>query len=137
MAAILKPCLECGELNEQSRCPDHRVKCTARRPRGHVRDTTRWRRLSASLRKTSPFCELCGTTEDLSVDHIISLAENPSLAYEPLNLRVLCNPCNGQRQDHCTDAERSAVHAAIAARKQRQANTETTRPQHIPSTSTR
>ena len=72
------------------------------------------------MRRDSPFCEIAGCqSTDLHCDHIISLAEDPSLAFEPLNLRVLCAFHNGQRQDHCTDAERQAVHAAIAARTAR------------------
>ena len=40
----------------------------------------------------------------------------PELALEPLNCRVLCRYHNALRQNRCTDAERHAVHAAIAAR---------------------
>lgn len=55
------------------------------------------------------------------MDHIISLDEDPTLAYEPLNMRVLCNHHNGIRQHHCTDQERAAVLAAIKAHKDRMA----------------
>ncbi|BBY82017.1 HNH endonuclease [Mycolicibacterium pulveris] len=63
----------------------------------------------------------CGATTDLTVDHIIPLTESPELAHEPLNCRVLCRRHNAMRQDHCTDEEREAVLAAIAARKARRA----------------
>jgi 5-methylcytosine-specific restriction endonuclease McrA len=87
-----------------------------------MRDTSRWRKLSVRTRKASPFCEVLGCSNtSLTVDHIISLDEAPELAFESLNLRVLCNYHNGIRQNQCTDAERQAVHAAIAARKARQA----------------
>ena len=68
------------------------------------------------LRRLSPFCEIPGCSNtDLTVDHIISLDEDSTLAYEPLNCRVLCNHHNGLRQHHCTDQERAAVLAATKA----------------------
>ena len=117
-----RPCLGCGEdVQTGSRCKDCRLP-TKQRPRGHIRDTARWRRLSTRLRQLSPFCEIPGCSNtDLTVDHIISLDEDLSLANEPLNCRVLCNRHNGQRRHHCTDEERRAVLAAIKARKDRMA----------------
>jgi 5-methylcytosine-specific restriction endonuclease McrA len=47
----------------------------------------RWRKLSTRLRKQSPFCERCGSTGRLSVDHIIPVSEDASLRLEPLNCR--------------------------------------------------
>ncbi|ASX00652.1 HNH endonuclease [Mycobacterium intracellulare subsp. chimaera] len=124
---LSKPCLVCGEDAEPgtSRCADCQPKRTTTLSRVERHRTSAWDRLSARLRKTSPFCEKCGTTTDLTVDHIIPLAEDPTLALEPLNCRVLCRFHNGQRQHHCADAERQAVHAAINARKQRTAHVAT------------
>ncbi len=79
----------------------------------------RWTQLSKRTRRNSPFCELCGSTNDLVVDHIIPISEDPSLRLEPLNCRVLCRTHNSQRHNHCTDEEREAVHEAIRRRKQR------------------
>ncbi|WP_375372667.1 MULTISPECIES: HNH endonuclease [unclassified Mycolicibacterium] len=126
-----RPCLGCGELTQNSRCNNCKPK-KVNKP--SIRDTARWKRLSTRIRKDSPFCEQCSTTTDLTVDHIISLAEDPALAYEPLNLRVLCRYHNGLRQDQCTDAERAAVHAAIALHKARLARVPTphTHTQHTP-----
>lgn len=73
------------------------------------------------MRKLSPFCERCGSKSRLTVDHVIPVSENESLAYEPLNLRVYCQSCNASRSTNVTDSERAAVQAAIQARKQRQA----------------
>lgn len=118
---LSKPCLACGEDAEpgKSRCADCQPKRTTTLSRAERHRTSAWDRLSARLRKASPFCERCGATTDLTVDHIIPLAQDPALALEPLNCRVLCRFHNGQRQHRCTDAERQAVHAAIAARKHR------------------
>jgi 5-methylcytosine-specific restriction endonuclease McrA len=57
------------------------------------------------------------------VDHIVPLSERPDLAHDELNCRVLCRPCNAQRQSGCTPEERAQVLDAIAkrtARRQRQ-----------------
>ena len=116
----LKPCVVCGEPSPQSRCPEHRPKDLRRnRGRGHANDDPRWRRLSTKLRKLSPFCELCGGRDDLTVDHIIPTSEAPELAHEPLNCRVLCRPCNSKRGNSVTDDERDSVHERIRARKAR------------------
>jgi 5-methylcytosine-specific restriction endonuclease McrA len=94
----------------------------ARGTRAERHRTAAWDRLSARLRKAHPFCSVPGCpSTDLTLDHIISLAEDPSLALEPLNCQVLCRSHNSARQDRCTDAERQAVHAAIAARTARRA----------------
>ena len=116
------PCLGCGTPTEGSRCADCRLPST--RPqlsRKERHRTAAWDRLSRRLRPQSPFCESpgCTATTDLTVDHIIPIDEAPELAFEPLNCRVLCRSCNSRRRNTCTDAERQAVHAAIAARKRR------------------
>ncbi len=114
-----KPCLICGDLSPQSRCPEHTLKNTPR-PRGHIYDTPRWRRLSAAARRASPACEIPGCqSTDLTTDHIIPVSIDPSLALEPLNTRVICRRHNGMRANTCTDTERQAVLDAIAARRRR------------------
>lgn len=120
--ALPRPCLGCGEsIQSGSRCAD----CAPRRPakpsatsRGY---DYRWQQLSKRVRRASPFCEQCGNTADLTADHVIPKTEAPELRLEPLNVRVLCRKCNGDRGDKCTDAERQAVRDAIAKRKQRNA----------------
>jgi 5-methylcytosine-specific restriction endonuclease McrA len=120
---ITKLCL-CGNdaIVGQTRCAD----CT--RPRDRSNDkppkhkhlhTARWTNLSKRLRKASPFCEICQATTDLVVDHVIPLSERPDLAFEVANCRVLCRPHNASRRATCTDEERAAVLARIAARKRR------------------
>ncbi|WP_143769462.1 HNH endonuclease [Skermania sp. ID1734] len=44
-----------------------------------------------------PWCTTCGSTDRLSVDHIIPAALRPDLAYETTNLQVLCLTCNGRK----------------------------------------
>lgn len=116
-----RPCIHpsCGELvTGGSRCPEHRIKRKGTQHHPHL-NSNRWKRLSKRLRKASPFCELCGATERLAVDHIIPLSEDPTLAFAVENTRVLCVSCNATRKDHCTDEERQDVLARIAQRKRR------------------
>lgn len=112
----LKPCATCGEPAPATYCDEHRPVDTRAKVRtaGHVHtNTAAWKRLSKRLRRMSPFCEFCGATEALSVDHIIPVSERPELAYEVANCRVLCLVCNGRRASKVTAAERAEVEARL------------------------
>ena len=119
---LTKLCL-CGEdaLPGKYHCADCKPERTNRSsaPSHPYLATHRWKSLSLRLRKASPFCELCGSTTNLCVDHIIPASEDPSLIFVKENLRVLCRLCNTRKKDSCTDAERQRVLEAIAARKRR------------------
>lgn len=86
----LKPCLSCGTLSPATRCEE----CGPRKHSAH--NTWRWTRLSRRLRKLQPFCESCGTTEDLTVDHIVPL-EHGGAPYDLDNLRVICRSENSTK----------------------------------------
>lgn len=117
---LLKPCIKagCGALSDKAQCPQHRPKDTRRirhRP-AHAATDWKWRKISEQTRAKQPWCSQCGTTNDLTVDHIIPVSVDPSLAYEPLNLDVLCRSCNGRKGDTITDTQIKAVHSAIHER---------------------
>ena len=109
------PCTACGEPHDgPGRCPDCRREADTARDR--TRDpsrshqgTARWTKLSARLRRIAPFCETCGSTKLLEVDHILPVVEFPELVYIIENLRVLCRRCNRSRGHRWTPAEASAV----------------------------
>ena len=114
----MKPCLGCGEPTDGYRCSD--CQLPKQRQSGHSPHyDRRWQTLWRRLRRASPFCEQCHATTDLTTDHIIPVSEDPTLRLEPLNYRILCNPCNGRRRNRVTDDERRAVREAIARRKAR------------------
>lgn len=120
----MRPCLDCGEPSTASRCDEHR-RADLRQRQGE-RDKTsphwnrnRWKKLSIRLRRMSPFCELCGSTTQLQIDHIIPVSERPDLTFVVENLRVLCARCNGARKNRVTETERAGVEARIAAKKRR------------------
>lgn len=107
---MMRPCLDCGEPTDGPRCPEHTTTDTRVRDKAHVHtNTARWKALSKRLRKLSPFCELCGAIEQLSVDHILPVSEAPELAYAEENCRIACLTCNGRRGNHFTPEEAHAV----------------------------
>lgn len=97
MSSLLRPCLDCGELTDQPRCPEHRPTRTEHKSSASRRGYDyRWQQLSARARALQPFCDQCGTTEDLTVDHTPE-AWKRKAAGKPIRLadiRVLCRSCN-------------------------------------------
>ena len=83
---ILRPCLGCGCLIPKrfSRC------ATCSTP---VYNSAHQRR-SRLARAMQPYCSECGTTEDLTGDHIVALANGGDML-GPLD--VLCRSCNSRR----------------------------------------
>jgi len=57
--------------------------------------SAKWRKLRESIIKRDGSCQMCGTEERLSVDHIVPRHlggdDNPS------NLQVLCSSCNSSK----------------------------------------
>lgn len=43
-------------------------------------------------------CRICGSRKWTEVTHIRSIKTYPSLAYEPMNLRLLCQECSRKRK---------------------------------------
>lgn len=95
----MKPCADCGEPSEQSRCDEHR-----REARRHERKDPEkaagydhaWKKLSRRARKLQPFCEVCGTTDDLQCDHTPAAWQRreQGLAIRLQDVRVLCGKHN-------------------------------------------
>jgi len=57
--------------------------------------STKWRRIRQSIIDRDQCCQMCGTEERLTVDHIVPRVlggdDNPS------NLQVLCGSCNSSK----------------------------------------
>ncbi|BBY42184.1 HNH endonuclease [Mycolicibacterium celeriflavum] len=108
---IARPCIGCGEvIPTGSYCTDCKPADT-RTDREHVawRNGARWKAFSKRLRRLAPFCEHCGTADDLTVDHLLPVHDYPELAYAAENCRVLCRPCNGKRGNKFSHTEAAAV----------------------------
>jgi len=54
-----------------------------------------WHRLSRLARSIQPWCSRCGSKNDLTADHILSLANGGSNILE--NIMVLCRRCNSSK----------------------------------------
>lgn len=98
---LLKPCLSCGELSDETRCDEHRA-VRLRMPKGSA--TSRgydyqWTKLSARARKLQPFCSDCGRVDDLTADHSPEAWDRKErgLIIRLKDIDVLCRPCNTKR----------------------------------------
>jgi len=99
---MLKPCLVCGSLSHEPRCPTHRVNRPSSTARGY---DSRWRRRAKAQVRAVPLCECqgcgihagqCGSQSDLTADHIHPLARGGSADDV---LQTLCRPCNSSKKD--------------------------------------
>lgn len=103
---MLKPCIDCGQPAPGSRC----TECKVERARaGYVRAAdrrgttaergygSRWRRLSERARARQPWCSVCGTSEDLTVDHLVPLAAGGPRHPRLGDVIVLCRSCNSRK----------------------------------------
>ena len=97
-----RPCAGCGKIVRASRCAEcKRIRERARPSRSQRGYDAKWNKLSKQLRQLHPWCKECGTTKDLTVDHIIPLVDlHPELRYEISNLQVLCRKCNSSKGDN-------------------------------------
>ncbi len=95
---MLKPCIECGELSDAARCPEHAtvkfVAPTTARGYGSA-----WQKLSARARRLQPFCSDCGATDDLTADHSPEAWERVAagLPVRLADVDVVCRGCNSRR----------------------------------------
>lgn len=92
-------CPQCRRLSDTSPCPSCKRRANRRRgtpaSRGYGPD---WQVLSRRARRLQPWCTFCGATDDLTVDHVVPLAQTgtqvrPTLA----DVQVLCRSCNSTK----------------------------------------
>jgi 5-methylcytosine-specific restriction endonuclease McrA len=83
----LKPCLGCGRLTSESRCP----ACRLRRPRGRRWQATR-RLVFARYGSNCVYCDAIAT----EIDHIVPIAAGGDDSVG--NLRPACARCNRGRR---------------------------------------
>lgn len=106
----LRPCVVCGEPGPRSRCPKHRTKDRrVRKVKGNAAHDPAWRRLSARARRDQPWCQDCGSSSDLTADHIIPKSIAPELVHAPENFAVRCRSCNSRKADKFAVADALAV----------------------------
>lgn len=86
-------CLDCGTLTARG---TYCSACYADSPDAY-RSTARWRRLSREQVQRHPVCVYCGSSRDLTTDHVLPLQRRG--ASHPSNLQTLCRSCNGRKAD--------------------------------------
>ena len=59
-----------------------------------VYNSRRWKRLSQVMRSRYPVCQRCERDLTAEVHHVVPIDRAPLLAYEPSNLRCLCERCH-------------------------------------------
>lgn len=105
MGGVAKPCLACGALTEDSRCPTcarqfHNLRRRGRHPsKSNPEYDTAWRKVRDKARRLQPWCSRCGATEDLTCDHSEE-AWKRKAAGKPIRLcdvDVLCRSCNARK----------------------------------------
>ena len=89
MRTIPKRCLDCGRLTEGGT----RCRACERRRRRRAYDNPAARARARAAVAASPRCEQCGSTIDLTADHIIPVIDGHGSG----PLRVLCRACNSAR----------------------------------------
>ena len=95
-----KVCIDCGALGVGTRCTDCQTerdqRVSLQRGGANARGYTRqWQTKAATVRREQPECAVCGTTVDLTTDHIV-----PKVAGgtdDRSNLTTLCRSHNGQK----------------------------------------
>lgn len=96
----MRPCIECGEPTTATRCDDchkpNAPKITNARAAGY---DSAWDKLSKRARQLQPFCQDCGSRDDLTTDHSPE-AWRRKAAGKSIRLRdvaVVCRSCNSKR----------------------------------------
>ncbi len=96
----LKVCIGCGDLADGTRCTvcqserdavigKQRGSSTAR---GY---TKQWQRTASKVKRQQPYCAVCGTDQDLTVDHITPKRLGGTDARD--NLVTLCRTHNSAK----------------------------------------
>lgn len=67
-----------------------------------LRFTARWKKESKAFIELNPECVICGTDENLSVDHIQPYSKRPDLFWDIENWQVMCKTHNTQKGDRVT-----------------------------------
>ena len=91
-----RKCSVCQRLKDEGQA----VKITSRKGAGRFYSSHEWSELRyRAFLEYGRECVVCGTTKNLTVDHIKPLRKYPDLARDITNLQVLCRLCNRGKGD--------------------------------------
>ncbi len=80
-------------------------------PSSHGRSGRPWRRLREQVLREEPWCQIRGPrckVTSTTVDHVVPLSVDPSLAHVRSNLRGACTACNYRGGARMTNGYRPA-----------------------------
>jgi len=83
-------CITCGEPSPRRYCAEH-TRHAPKQSASQRGYDARWQRLSKQARRLTPWCADCGTSDDLTGDHLRWPAR--TLA----DVEVVCRSCNSKR----------------------------------------
>jgi 5-methylcytosine-specific restriction endonuclease McrA len=93
MIKLPRPCVDCQVVTRSARCTNcQRLKDRARPTPTQRGYDSKWRKLSREFRNAYPYCFKCGSTKDLTTDHIVSKKNGGQSIWS--NLQTLCRSCN-------------------------------------------
>jgi len=66
--------------------------------KGDPRNTKAYRRARLKvLNRDGHVCMYCGSSEDLTIDHVLSIKNHPELAMDMDNMVIACKICNSRK----------------------------------------
>ena len=99
MKRFNSPCLYCGVVSRGSTCRQCTAVIQSRDINRKIRNKQydyKWQKLSRYARTIQPYCSRCGSSRDLTADHILSLADGGQNILE--NIMILCRSCNSSKK---------------------------------------
>lgn len=95
----MRSCIVCGEVSDETRCPDHRALVERKGSATSRGYGYAWEALSKRARKAQPFCSDCDAVTDLTVDHSpeawARVEAKRSIRLQDVD--VVCRSCNAKR----------------------------------------
>lgn len=82
---------QCGRIATRAgRCDEHQRKAWENTSKRNLTiDKGLWAKVARKHKQREPQCRVCGTEDDLQVDHITEVTDGGSL-YDAANLQTLC-----------------------------------------------
>lgn len=95
----MKLCPTCRRVTDTSPCRECKRAANRRRGAPSTRGYgPEWAALSRRARRLQPWCAACGATDDLTVDHLVPLAQTGTAVRPTLaDVQVLCRSCNSSK----------------------------------------
>ncbi|THA41826.1 hypothetical protein E6W17_02760 [Streptomyces sp. A1547] len=98
------PCTICASTANTTGNSRGKRKHPSKNTRTPGRYDYQWQKVRAEAVRLQPYCSFCGTSNDLTGDHLLPLKEGGSNTVD--NVRVLCRQCNTRRENDYRQGKR-------------------------------